>query len=65
MRTEEPTTPEQVTALRALIGAQWLRLAGRLYCPARKMEAAGLCQQHPGWPDHRLDAGVHRIFTPA
>jgi hypothetical protein len=65
MRTDEQTSPEQTTALRAVTGAQRLRLAERLYWSARKMKAAGLRHQHPDWPDQRLNDEVRRIFTHA
>ena len=65
MLMDEQTSPEQITALRALTGAQRLRLAERLYWSARKMKAAGLRHQHPDWPDRRLNDEVRRIFTHA
>jgi hypothetical protein len=65
MLADEGTSPEQVAALRALTGAQRLRLAERLYWMARKMKAAGLRSQHPDWPEERVNDAVREIFTRA
>ena len=63
MLTDEGTSPEQITAWRAMTGARRLRLAERLYWSARKMKAAGLRSQHPDWPEQRLRDEVRRIFS--
>ncbi|HEX7619392.1 MAG TPA: hypothetical protein VF480_11830 [Verrucomicrobiae bacterium] len=65
MLADEQTSPEQITALRAMTGARRLRLAERLYWSARKMKAAGLRSQHPDWPDQQLNDEVRRIFSHA
>jgi hypothetical protein len=65
MLADEQSSPEQITALRAMTGAQRLRLAERLYWSARKMKAAGLRHQHPEWPEQRLNDEVRRIFSHA
>jgi len=65
MLTDEQTSPEQITALRAMTGARRLRLAERLYWSARKMKAAGLRSQHPDWPDQRLNNEVREILSHA
>ena len=65
MLTDERTSPEQITVLRALTGARRLRLAEQLYWSARKMKAAGLRSQHPDWPEQRLNDEVRRIFSHA
>jgi hypothetical protein len=62
MLTDEKTSPEQITALRAMTGARRLLLAERLYWSARKMKAAGLRSQHPDWPEERLNDEVREIF---
>jgi uncharacterized protein YkwD len=41
MLTDEQTSHEQITALRAMNGLRRLHLAERLYWSARKMKAAG------------------------
>ena len=65
MLADEQSSPEQITALRAMTGAQRMRLAERLYWSARKMKAAGLRHQHPEWPEQRLNDEVRRIFSDA
>jgi hypothetical protein len=65
MLTDERTSPEQITAFRAMNGARRLRLAERLYWSARKMKAAGLRSQHPDWPEQRLNDEVRQIFSHA
>ena len=65
MLADEQISPEQITALRAMTGARRLRLAERLYWSARKMKAAGLRQQHPDWPEQRLNEEVRQIFSHA
>jgi hypothetical protein len=62
MLLDEQPSPEQVKILRAIPGAERLRLAERLYWSARKMKAAGLRAQHPDWPEERVGAEVRRIF---
>lgn len=65
MLTDEQTSPEQIAALRAMTGAQRLRLAERLYWSARKMKAAGVLSQHPDWTPQRRNDEVRRIFSHA
>ncbi|HWY32153.1 MAG TPA: hypothetical protein VNX46_15435 [Candidatus Acidoferrum sp.] len=65
MLADEQSSPEQITALRAMTGAQRVRLAERIYWLARKMKAAGLRHQHPDWPEQRLNDEVRRIFSHA
>ena len=65
MLADERTSPEQITAWRAMTGARRLHLAERLYWSARKMKAAGLRSQHPDWPEQRLSDEVRRIFSHA
>jgi hypothetical protein len=65
MLTDEQTSPEQITVLRAMTGARRLHLAERLYWSARKMKAAGLRHQHPDWPEQRLNDEVRQIFSHA
>ena len=65
MLTDEQTSLEQITALRAMTGARRLRLAERLYWSARKLKAAALLHQHPDWPPQRRDNEVRRIFSHA
>src|SRR5271170_5977833 len=65
MLPDEQASPEQIATLRALTGAERLRLAERLYWSARKLKAAGLRHQHPDWPEERVNDEVRRIFTNA
>jgi hypothetical protein len=65
MLADEQSSPEQITAFRAMTGAQRLRLAECLYWSARKMKAAGLRHQHPDWPEQRLNDDVRRVFSHA
>jgi hypothetical protein len=65
MLPDEQASPEQIAALRALTGAQRLRLAERLYWSARKIKMAGLRHQHPYWPEQRVADELRRIFSQA
>lgn len=65
MLTDEPISPEQVAALRAMTGADRLRLAERLYWSARKMKTAGVRSQQPKWPEPRVTEEVRRLFRHA
>jgi hypothetical protein len=65
MLVDEGTSPELITALSAMPGAQRLKLAERLYWSARKMKAAGLLSQHPDWTEQQLNDKVRQIFSNA
>ena len=54
MLPDEQGSPEQILTLRAMSGVKRLQLAEQLYWSARKMKTAGLRQQHPDWPEPRL-----------
>jgi len=62
---DERPSPEQIDALRAISGEDRLNLAEQLYWSARRMKAAGLRSQHPGWSEERINAEVTRIFLRA
>jgi hypothetical protein len=62
---DEQASPEQIAALRAIPGAQRLRLAEQLYWVARKMKAAGLRAQHPDWTEAQVNEQVRQIFLHA
>ena len=62
---DEQPSPEQIAAYRRMAPERRLRLAEQLYWSARKMKAAWLRQQHPDWPDERINSEVRRIFLHA
>jgi len=62
---DEQASPEQIAALRAIPGEKRLRLAEQLYWAARKMKAAGLCDQHPDWTEEEVCEQVRQIFLQA
>ena len=65
MLPDEQPGAEQLAALRAMSGERRLRVAEQLYWSARKMKAAGVRNQHPDWPEERVNAEVRRIFLHA
>ena len=58
-------TPEYLATLRRMTGAQKLRAASQLYWAARKIKAARLRQQHPGWSEEQVQQRVKEIFMHA
>lgn len=58
-------TPEYITTLRRMSGAQKLRTAFQLYWGARKIKAARLRQQHPAWTEAQVQQRVKEIFMHA
>ena len=62
MLPDEQPSAEQLAALRAMSGERRLRVAEQLYWSARKMKAAGVRNQHPDWPEERVNDEVRRIF---
>jgi phytoene/squalene synthetase len=65
MLPDEQASLQQIAILREMTGQQRLRLAERLYWPARKMKTAGLRSQHPERPKEKINAEVRRIFLHA
>jgi hypothetical protein len=65
MLPDEQLDAEQIKILRAMSGEDRLRVAERLFWLARKMKAAGVREQHPDWPEARVDEEVRRIFLNA
>lgn len=58
-------TPEYITTLRRMSGAQKLRTAFQIYWGARKIKAARLRQQHPDWCEDQVQQRVREIFMHA
>ena len=58
-------SPEYIAALRRVTGPQKLRTAFGLYWSARKVKAARLRQQHPGWTEVQVQQRVKEIFMHA
>ena len=58
-------SPEYIAALRRMTGAEKLRAASGLYWTARKVKAARLRQQHPGWTEEQVQRRVKEIFLHA
>jgi hypothetical protein len=65
MLADEQTSPEQFAILRAMSGERRLQLAEMLYWSARKLKTAGVRNQHPDWPEEKVNAEVNRIFLHA
>jgi hypothetical protein len=49
-------------SLRRLSGGEKLRTSFSLYWEARRLKAARLREQHPGWSDARIEERVKEIF---
>lgn len=58
-------SPEYVATLRRLTGQQKLRTAFDLYWSARRLKAAALRDQHPDWPEEKVQEKVQEIFLHA
>lgn len=58
-------SPEYIATLRRMSGAEKLRAAFDLYRTARKVKAARLRQQHPGWTEDEVQRRVKEIFLHA
>jgi hypothetical protein len=58
-------TPEYVDTLRRLDGREKLRTAFSLYWGARKLKAAALRSQNPGWTEEQVQQKVKEIFLHA
>ena len=65
MLADEQTSPEQFAILRAMSGERRLQLAEMLYWSARKLKAVGVRNQHPDWPEEKVNAEVNQIFLNA
>jgi hypothetical protein len=65
MLADDGPSREQIAALRAIPGETRLRLAEQLYWCARKIKTAGIRDQHPDWPEERVNAEVTKIFLHA
>jgi hypothetical protein len=55
----------QKEIFRKMTGGQKLKLAMRLYWPARRLKAGWLRKQHPGWAEEQVQAEVTEIFRNA
>ena len=62
MPFEELPGADQLMALRALTPEQRWRAGRGLYWSVRRLKAAFLRSQHPGWSEQQLQAEVRRIF---
>ncbi|MCX6853776.1 MAG: hypothetical protein NTV80_02600 [Verrucomicrobia bacterium] len=58
-------TPEYIATLRLMTGAQKLRTSFQLYWGARRLKAARLRQQYPGWSEQDVQQRVKEIFQNA
>jgi len=65
MLSDEQASPEQIAAFRRMSPEQRWLAARRLYWTMRRHKAAFLQSQHPDWPEQRVAAEVHRIFSHA
>jgi hypothetical protein len=53
---------EEQKIVQAMLPAQKLRAAERLYYSARQLKAAALRGQHPDWTDEAIRKAVRDIF---
>ena len=58
-------SPEERRILRAMTPAQKLAAAAHLYHSARRLKAAALRAQHPGWSEAQIQDAVRQIFLRA
>ncbi len=65
IRMAADLTPEYLAALRRMTGEQKVRAAFGLYWTARKIKAARIREQHPGWTEEQVQQRVKEIFTHA
>ena len=65
MLTDEQPGPEQIAAFKAMTGEQRLRVAQSLFWSMRRLKAAGVRDQHPDWPEERVQEEVSRIILQA
>ncbi|HMO50224.1 MAG TPA: hypothetical protein PKE26_04800 [Kiritimatiellia bacterium] len=54
--------PEQIKIFRAMSPAKKLELAGQFILFARQVKAQALKQEHPDWPESRIQQEVRRWF---
>jgi hypothetical protein len=57
--------PEQIKIYRAMSPAKKLALAASLYRSARRLKTCALRQQHPEWPEEKIQKEVREIFIRA
>lgn len=55
----------QKEIFRKMTGGQKLKLSMRLYWSARRLKAAWLRKQHPGWTEEQVQTEVTEIFKHA
>ncbi len=55
----------QIEIFKKMTAEQKLKLSMRLYWSARRLKAAWLRQQHPGWTEDQVQAEVTEIFKNA
>jgi hypothetical protein len=65
MLSDEQTSAEQLAIFRRMTPEQRWRAASRLYWTARRHKGAFLRNQHPDWPEQRVEDEVRRIFQNA
>jgi hypothetical protein len=58
-------TPELLSTLRRLTGAQKLQAASALYWSARQLKSAAIRGQHPDWTEEQVRRRVNEIFLRA
>lgn len=58
-------SPEQIAIYRRMMPGRRLELAENLFWSARRMKAAWLKAQHPGWSEQQVESEVTRIFSHA
>jgi len=65
MLADEKLSPEQIEVFRRMTPEQRWRAAYRLYWTMRRHKAAFLHNQHPEWPEQKVEDEVRQIFSNA
>jgi hypothetical protein len=62
---DEQTSPAQIAVFRRMTPEQRWRAAHQLYWTMRRHKTAFIQNQHPDWPEERVEAEVREIFSRA
>jgi hypothetical protein len=63
MKTKSELSPEQIEIFRRMTPEQRWQAAHLLYWTMRRHKAAFLRNQHPDWPEQKVEDEVRRIFS--
>ena len=63
IRDSDVVDDEMARILRAMTGAERLRIANSLFVSARRMLASYLAAEHPDWDQHRIEQDTARRIS--